>query len=105
MAWPKKGTRKVTVDGIDYLWHFSGHCLLCSEKVITIGREGAPFVLFLDPYAWHFEFRPRSVVEAVKWATSKGWSVVDGPTRSLSVGEDGRFLWLTGPGSHRSCDA
>ncbi len=58
MAWPKKGTRKTTVDGTQYLWHFSVRCPCYSDNVFTIGITEKPYVLFIDPFSWNFEIKP-----------------------------------------------
>lgn len=104
MAWPKKGTRELTINAKKYLWHYSGHCPLCSSDVFTIGQSGKPFVLYIDPFPWGFELRPSSVVNAVKWAIDKGWSPDSGPTRALAW-NDGtkKFEWLPDGERHLNC--
>ena len=104
MAWPKKGTRKLVVDGKNYLWHYSGHCPLCSSDVFTIGRAGDRFVLYIDPFPWEFEMRPKSIVTAIKWALNKGWTSEFGPTRAMSSdGSDHKFKWLLDGQRHLIC--
>ncbi len=76
MAWPKKGTRKITVDEVVYLWHYSGHCPWCSDDVFTVGIAGKPYVLFIDPFAWNFELKPSSIAAAIRWATNNGWTPI-----------------------------
>jgi hypothetical protein len=94
MAWPKRGTRKIRIEGEDFLWHYDA-CPCCSRDVITVGREGAPFVLFIDPYPNDFPLRPGSVASAIKWARAQGWSPESGPTRPLALDENtGAFVWL-----------
>lgn len=95
MAWPKKGTRKITLDGTDYLWHYSGHCTLCSDDVITVGIAGKPCVLFIDPFPWHFAFTPSAVADALRWALNNGWSPRKGPTRAMSFDDNLKtYVWL-----------
>jgi len=104
MAWPKRGTRRLVVDGEEFLWHYAGHCLWCSDDVFTVGREGAPYVLFIDPYAWHFEFRPAQVVEAIRWALKEGWTSEKGPTRAMALNDASRaYEWLPDGKRHRAC--
>jgi hypothetical protein len=50
VAWPKRGTRKLVVNGSEFLWHYDACCIWCSDDVVTVGRAGAPYVLFIDPY-------------------------------------------------------
>jgi hypothetical protein len=106
MAWPKKGTRKLVIDGVKYLWHYDGHCPLCSSQVFTIGREGERFVLFIDPYPWGFELRPASVVKAVRWALSQGWTSKSGPTRAMAWNDQKQeFEWLPEGERHLRCQS
>lgn len=84
MAWPKKGTRKIVVDGQDFLWHYSGHCSLCSDSVITVGREDNRFFLFIDPYPHDFIVSPASIAESIRWALKEGWTCQFGPTRAMA---------------------
>ena len=104
MAWPKKGTRSIAVEGIDLLWHYSGHCPSCSDAVFTIGAAGEPHVLFIDPYPWGFEYRPRDITAAVRWAFAQGWTPASGPTRAMSF-DDGKkqFVWLPEGRRHLAC--
>ena len=104
MAWPKKGTRKLSVDGVDYLWHYSAHCPLCGSDVYTVGIEGKPFVLFIDPLPWSFELTPSSVIRAIRWAIKKGWTPDKGPTRAMALdGGKNAFLWLPEGSRHLNC--
>lgn len=104
MAWPKKGTRKLVVDGEDFLWHYSGHCPLCSDDVFTVGKPGAPHVLYIDPFPWNFEIRPRSIASAIRWAKNDGWSAEQGPTRAMGMNDaTEQFDWLADGQRHRQC--
>ena len=103
MAWPKKGTRKITVDGITYLWHYSDHCPMCSNDVLTVGIAGRPYVLYIDPFPWNFEIKPSAIAEAIQWAINEGWSPEAGPTRAMSMGSTGIFIWLPEGARHLSC--
>ena len=94
MAWPKRHTRTLRLDGCDYLWHLSGNQLDCSGTVLTVGKATCRHYLHVDPYPWDFEIRPATVAEAVRWALSQGWSAEDGPTRRMALGEAG-FAWHT----------
>lgn len=104
MAWPKKGTRPLVVDGAHFLWHYAAHCPMCSSDVFTVGRESQPFVLFIDPTPWDFQIRPASVVAAIKWAVKEGWSPEAGPTRAMAYNDSTRqFEWLPDGARHIEC--
>jgi hypothetical protein len=81
MAWPRKRTRKLEIDGVQYLWHFSGHC---SDAAITIGRSSDRFHLSLDPLVHDQEIRPGAIVVAIRWALRNGWSSLSGPSRAMA---------------------
>ncbi len=95
MAWPKKGTRKITVDGLPLLWHYAAHCVFCRADAITVGVEGERYFLYIDPFPWGFEFRPRSVADSVRWALAQGWSPALGPTCAMAWDDKrGENVWL-----------
>lgn len=104
MAWPKKGTRKIVVCGETYNWHYNAHCLWCSEDVFTVGKEGQPYVLFIDPFPFGEEIRPANVARSVQWAVSEGWSPENGPTRTMALDDEhNEFVWLKENQRHLSC--
>jgi hypothetical protein len=103
MPWPKKGTRKIIVDGVEYLWHYSAHCPMCSDDVFTVGIQGNPYVLFIDPFPYNFELKPSCVANAIRWATNNGWTPNKGPTRAMSMDSDSNFIWLSEGERHLRC--
>ena len=104
MAWPKKGTRKITVNGVNYLWHYSGRCPCCSDDVFTVGIAGKPYVLYIDPFPWNFEIKPSSMADAIRWAINNGWTADEGPTKAMSLDDNTKeFLWLPDGGRHLYC--
>ncbi len=104
MAWPKKGTRKISVDGVNYLWHYSAHCPWCSDDVFTIGIAGQPYVLFIDPFPWSFEIKPSSIASAIRWASNNGWTPDKGMTRAMSLDDKiEKFVWLSDGQRHLYC--
>ena len=106
MAWPKKGTRTLVIEGESFLWHYSGHCPFCSADVFTVGRGGQPFVLFIDPTPWGFELKPSSVVAAIRWGLNNGWSPEKGPTRGMAHNDStSKFEWLPEGERHIKCDS
>ncbi len=104
MAWPRKGTRKLVVDGVSYLWHTTGHCPICSAAhCYTIGQPSQPFVLYIDPLPHDFALTPKSVATAIQWAVHRGWSTEDGPTRAMAFdAEQQDFVWLPDGARHLS---
>ncbi|QIF02049.1 hypothetical protein [Roseimicrobium sp. ORNL1] len=93
MAWPKKGTRKIVVDGVEWLWHYSAHCYLCSNDVVTVGQAGSPHHLFFDTFSRDFEHTPGHVAASLRWALSQGWNPTNGGDRAMTAKENS-FEWL-----------
>jgi hypothetical protein len=94
MAWPKNGTRKLIIDGVEWLWHFSGHCHECSADMVTVGQSGAPYHLFLDPLKGYFEHTPGHVSRSLRWALSQGWNPTHGGDRTMIAVDQDAFQWL-----------
>lgn len=100
MAWPKRGTRKLHIDGENFLWHYDACCIWCSDDVFTIGQSEARYVLYLDPLSY-LEHKPSSIVTAIRWALSNGWSPENGPNRGMALNNDtGEFVWLPDEARH-----
>lgn len=97
MAWPKRGTRRIVVDGEAFAWH-SG-TIDCGDVVFTAGKPGVPYVLFIDPLPWPAP-PPAHVAAAIRYARAQGWSAESGPTRAVAFSEATQtFEWL--PEGHR----
>ena len=104
MTWPKRGTRKIVVDGKEYLWHYDACCPWCSDDVFTAGNSGKPFVLFIDSFPYAAEIRPRFIARSIKWAVSEGWSPERGPTKALSIDSNTeQYFWLEEGVRHARC--
>lgn len=95
MAWPKKNTRPLIVDGTRFLWHHSGGALYTTDGIITVGIEGDRYFLHIDPFPHDFEIRPATVADCIRWALARGWSTCDGPTRGMAFdAKTGFNVWL-----------
>ena len=95
MAWPRKNTRTIQIDGESFLWHISGNQLDSKETVITVGKDGFKFLLFIDPYPWDFEITPSSISKAVRWALDQGWTPKTGPNKNMSYSKNrNTYVWL-----------
>ena len=95
MTWPKKNTRTITADGQQFLWHLSGNRLDGKETVITVGKNGQKYLLFIDPYPWDFDITPSNISKAVSWALGQGWAPASGPTKNMAYSKRRKtFVWL-----------
>ena len=86
MAWPKRGTRTPILHDGPFLWPYDSHRLWCSDDGFTVGKSGRPFVLFIEPFPFALEIRPRHVANALRWALPQGWTPSRGrPAMSYKV--------------------
>ena len=70
--------RKIIVDGFEYCWVLNGNTINgFNETHIRVHRIGVSSgVLYIDPYNWHFEIRPKFVEQAILFALSSGWDPI-----------------------------
>ncbi|MEM7432522.1 MAG: hypothetical protein AAF351_11385 [Pseudomonadota bacterium] len=97
MAFPKKHTRQISVDNRSYVWHLNQNSLVFREAHITIAENGVSGqILYLDPYPWGLEIRPKKVRKAILWAIENGWTPAKkGPPMYLGF-QNGEFFILPG---------
>ena len=93
VTWPKRGTRKLVVDGVTWLCHYDACCAECSHDKVTLGRENHPHYLFIDTQSYYFDYTPSLIVAALKWALTWGWTSEHGPNDTVLPTEDG-FEWV-----------
>lgn len=67
--------RKIVVNGVEYIWVLDGNTIDGFKdthiRVHKVGETGR--VLYIDPYNWRFEVRPKFVSQAIQFALSSGW--------------------------------
>ena len=76
----KSVKREIVVDGVQYYWVLDGNTINgFNETHIRIHKSGTTGgILYVDPYNWHFEVRPKFVTQAIKFALSSDWEPVSG---------------------------
>jgi len=94
MAFPRKNTRRLTVEGIPYVWHLNDDWDR-RTRWIVVRREvcGAGQLLMVDPY-YHDLLPSRGTVSnAVRFALSHGWCPEHkhSPLRLTFAGRDQGF--------------
>jgi hypothetical protein len=74
MTWPKKDTRKITIDGQLYLWHLNSDWFYHNEWIVIkqAGTQGQ--LLLVNPYHHDLPMGPKTVQMAVEFAHSVGWT-------------------------------
>ena len=99
MAFPKKDTRRLTVDGVPYQWHLDADWD-SRNRWIVVGRKipGAGQLLMINPY--HHDFLPTrgAVSRAVRFALDHGWNPESrsAPLRLTFAGTSTNFKVITG---------
>ena len=90
-----KASRTITVSDHDYLWVLTGNSIFGKEQHIRVYRQGFQnSILYIDPYAWDFEVRPRQIREAVLFGLQHGWDPEEGGS-GLYIGmRDGELIIL-----------
>ena len=68
--------RKIIVDDEPYEWVLHDNSLSASgDRHVTVyspSKKGQ--TLYVDPYAWEFDVRPKTVADAIRFALSIGWT-------------------------------
>ncbi|WP_444944361.1 hypothetical protein ACJJIQ_10090 [Microbulbifer sp. ANSA003] len=67
--------RGIVVDGTRYYWVLNANTIdSSSDTHIRVHKEGTTGnILYIDPYNWHFEIRPKFIASAIKFALDSGW--------------------------------
>jgi hypothetical protein len=88
--------RKIVVDEEAYEWVLRDNSLAANGErhvaVYSPSKKGQ--TLHLDPYAWEFEVRPRTISEAIRFALGIGWTPTS-PAPPMYLGfRDDQFFRL-----------
>jgi len=89
--------RKITVKQEDFFWVLNGNSIDGqNESHIKVhSNKLTKSILYLDPYKWHFEIRPKKIEQAIIFAKDNGWIPEEkGKTMYLSMTDKGNFYVL-----------
>jgi hypothetical protein len=89
--------RKITVLNEDYFWVLDGNSIDGKkENHIRIhSKKLTKSILYLDPYNWHFEIKPKTIEKAILFAIDNGWSPEEkGNEMYLSMKNEGELYQL-----------
>jgi hypothetical protein len=107
MTLPKKNTRRITVDGVDYFWHRNWRWVGKHSHWIVVQRSDSKGqLLFVDPYHHDLSWGPAAVAEAIGFALANGWQPLSRQP-AFRVAYNGREFFVTTrvtPGSSHSAD-
>ena len=67
--------RKIIVDQKEYFWVLDSNSIDGGhDKHIRVHRNrDTKSILYIDPYPWHLEIRPKAIESAIKFARTEGW--------------------------------
>jgi len=67
--------RKIKVLNEDYLWVLNGNSIDSTRDhhIRIHKKKSTKSSLYLDPYNWHFEIRPKTIEQAILFALANGW--------------------------------
>ena len=72
----KKHNRVISVNDEVYIWYLKNNEIWTPNKYIIIRHSD--YIngqrLYLSPYSWHFEIRPRTIREAIIFGVANGWN-------------------------------
>lgn len=96
----KTTKRKITVDGIDYTWTLKGNRIDGKEQSIKVhSGPDSKSILYIDPYDWSFEIRPKVIAEGIRFALQHGWNPQEAQSEIAISMHEGEFCVL--PKGHR----
>lgn len=93
----KNPKRKITVQNKLYYWVLDGNVIdHRGEQHVRIHSDRATkSILYLDPYNWHFEIRPKTIEAAILFAIEQGWNPEEkGRMMYVSMRNDGELYQL-----------
>ena len=75
MAFPKKHTRTILIDDVEYVWHLNSNWETKNSWIVIARKEYESYqLLFLDPY--HHDILPtqRMAASAIRFGLKHGWN-------------------------------
>src|SRR5262245_54499806 len=73
MTFAKIGSRKISVQGEQYLWHLNRKFEQPSHWIVIQHRLHDRQLLCLNPYSQDLDIGPGSVAKAIEFALRNGW--------------------------------
>ncbi len=79
--------RKIVVNATQFNWVLDDNDIDgVKDTHIRVHKEGETSnILYIDPYDWHFEVRPKFVALAIQFALASGWFSNES-TKSMYIG-------------------
>ncbi len=77
MTFPKKNTRTIIVDGVQYYWHLNDDFDLKNSWIVVQHQNSNGQLLWIDPYHYEIAIGPSIVAKAIRYALKQGWEPND----------------------------
>ena len=89
--------RKITILNEVYFWILDGNTIdtpkPCHIRIYS--KKLTKSILYIDPYNWHFEIRPRTIGRAILFAIEQGWNPEEkGNEMYISMNNEEEFYQL-----------
>ncbi len=66
--------RKIVVLENSYIWTLKNNVIDNENVYIRVFKENYPnSILYIDPYSWYFEIRPKTIMNVIIYALNHGW--------------------------------
>lgn len=69
--------RKISVEGEEYYWTLKSNTTNAKGKehhIKVLLTRATKSILYIDPFDWNFEIRPKTIRKAILFALSNGWN-------------------------------
>ncbi len=89
--------RKITVLNEDYFWILDGNSIYGHKEhhIRIYSKKLTKSILYLDPYNWYFEIKPKTIGKAIMFAIDNGWNPEEkGKEMYLWVKNEGELYQL-----------
>lgn len=89
--------RKIRVLNEIYFWVLDGNTIYGNQEnhIRIHSKELTKSILYLDPYNWHFEIKPKTIEFAILFAIDNGWNPKEkGKVMYISMDKEGKLYKL-----------
>ncbi|MEM6770608.1 MAG: hypothetical protein AAF597_08505 [Bacteroidota bacterium] len=92
----KSTARKIMVNNAEFIWTQKNNTINGAKEVHikVYSAKVTKSVLYIDPYDWYFEVRPKTISEAILYALKQGWNPEIKHTGMIISMKEGEFYVL-----------
>jgi hypothetical protein len=94
MTFPKKNTRNVVVDGLQYSWHLNNDFDIKNSWIVVQCKNIQGQLLCIDPYPHEVGIGSGIVAKAIRYALTQGWKPIEKRRSMYLTYDDNKFTVL-----------